>query len=584
MMKPKLFTAEWILCIALLILLFSLSSCKPEEQAPPVVYPSVCGDGVCSSNELVTCDIDCNLNVEAEPVLKTPADVLEDLRSRIRNYSAAERLKQVNPYVVSDNKILVESFTSYLPETGFRVASRYNLLSIGENVSDVIGVLNAFHLRDVLRGGVVRSSTEAFGPRAANYAQFLKLRTGKVVFGYEEESELVTTYLLFKEGEPILDYLLELQGGIFKFFERQKIQLLGHEYFIEEVTNNSMRLLGVSTPDTLLFRNQHGVWINNKPISGEVINVSFGKDYLRVVLLADEDIRIIPGTGLRSYLEKPEVLLTNRLDIDYEGLTEVPIFDIKFDKTREKYKLSFVTQRNLSYNIPLAYLSPFKAGDEEYNLVFQEGSNKSDYFVKKKDYFVISNNKEYNGLTNILRLVSIDDESHLILFEDPSLEKFYVYFEGKPGVNATADLIVYNVLHKVYVGANESISIDLNGNGRISNDNVPIITAGNGIIRINRADKEAMNISVITPKQMRENAKSDLKVDVIITQDGLSIDKQYLEMLQEPGKELLTGMTDYGALFLLKGGVDEDDQSGEDLTIKYPLVQRFADVIVKAYE
>ena len=185
----------------------------------------------------------------------------------------------------------------------------------------------------------------------------------------------------------------------------------------------------------------------------------------------------------------------------------------------------------------------------------------------------------------MLRLVNIDEDDHLILLEDPPLERFYVYFEGKPGVNATADLIVYNVLHKVYIGANESMSIDLNGNGRISsNDNVPIITAGNGIIRINRADEELMNISIITPKQMRENANSDLRLDIIITKDGLSIDKQYLEMFQEPGKELLVGMTDYGALFLLKGEVDEDDQSGEDLTIKYPVVQRFADVIVKAYE
>ncbi|HJX06250.1 MAG TPA: hypothetical protein VJ461_06080, partial [Candidatus Nanoarchaeia archaeon] len=355
---------ELMVIAALFTLSLFLSSCKPEEQQQPVVYPEVCGDWVCSANELVTCDIDCNLNIEAEPTIQTPAGVLEDLRSRIRNYSDAERMKQVNPFVVGDEKILVESFTSYLPKTGFRVASRYNLLSIGENVSDVIGVLNAFHLKEVLRGGVLRSSTEAFGPRVANYAQFLKLRTGMVVFGYEEESELVTTYLLFKEGEPILEYSLEMQGGIFKFFENQKIQFLGHEYFIEEVTNSSMKLLGVSTPDTLLFRNQHGVWINDKPVSEEILNVSFGKDYLRIALLADEDIRIIPGTGLRSYLDKPEVLLTNRLDIDYEGLTEVPTFDIKFDKTSERYKLGFVSQGNLSYNIPLSYLSPFKTGDE----------------------------------------------------------------------------------------------------------------------------------------------------------------------------------------------------------------------------
>jgi hypothetical protein len=55
-------------------------------------------------------------------------------------------------------------------------------------------------------------------------------------------------------------------------------------------------------------------------------------------------------------------------------------------------------------------------------------------------------------------------------------------------------------------------------------------------------------------------------------------------MVQENNKEVLLGMTDYGALFILKGEVDEDEQSGEDLTIQHPIVQRFADVIIKAYE
>jgi len=583
-MKPKVFTSEWILCIALLILLLSLSSCKPEAPEPPIVYANVCGDGVCSAKELGTCNVDCDTSLEVEPVVKTPADVLADLRSRIRNYTPEERLNFTNTYVNNDNKIFVESFTSYLPETGFMIASRYNLLSIGENLSSVIGELNKFHLREVLREGSVRSSTEAFGPRAALYEQFLKLRAGKVVFGYDDEADVVSTYLLFKEEEPILDYSFELTGGIFKFFEGEKIHFLGHEYILEEVSNTSLKLVGVTTPDELIFRNGRGVMVNGNTLSENDLNVTLKKDSLRVIILASEDIRIHEGRGLRSYMKRPEALLTNRLDIVYEGLSQVPVFDIKFDKMSSKYKLLFTTNKNITYNLPLAYLSPLKLGDDKSSLVYKEGMNKTDYVIKTKDYFIISNNKQLNGLTNIIRLMSIEDEDNVLVFEDPALEKFAVYFEGEPGVNATADLIVDRVVHKVYVGK-EGIAVDLDGNGRISQDNVPIITAGNGIIKINSAYHDAINVSVITPKEMRENNKTtSLEINVIIKDYGISVSKDDLELIYDPSTNSMLGMTDYGALFVVKSNIDEDYQSGEDLIIKYPLVQRFADVIVKAYE
>ncbi len=568
--------------IILFCIVFLISSCKPVEE--PVVYEYVCGDGVCSANEIGVCDIDCDLNIEQEPTIKTSADVLEELRSRIRNYSSEERLNQTNPYFEEDNKILVESFTSYLPSKGFRVASRYNLLGIGENISDVLGVLHKFHLREILRSGRLSSNTEAFGPRAAFYEQFLRLRTGRVVFGFDEEGEIISTYLLFEEEQPVLDYLMELQGGIFKFFEGETIHFLGHDYFIEEVTNNSMRFVGLTTPDTILFRNKHGVWVNDNIISNNELNVTFTQDYLRIILIAQDDIRILPGTGLRKYLAKPEALLTNRLDLVYEGLIDIPVFDIIFDKLSDKYKLRFITNKNMSYNIPFAYLNPLKMGSEKYNLVFEEGNDKSDYVIEEKDYFVINNNREYNGLTNILRLISVKEDDNIIVFEDPALEKFVVYFEGTPGVNASADLIIDNVLHKVYIGENEAISVDLDGNGRINSDKVPIVTAGNGIIRINSVDSDEINISLITPREMRENINSDLEINLVINNNGLTVDKNDVELIEEPGLDSLIGMTDYGALLILRKNLDKSEQRGEDLIIKYPLVQRFADVVVQGYE
>ncbi|MBW3000786.1 hypothetical protein KY341_02820 [Candidatus Woesearchaeota archaeon] len=567
-----------------MLLLFSvllLSSCKPSEPEL-VVYPHICGDGVCSADELGLCDFDCDLNLEPEPVIITPADVLEDLRSRIRNYSPVERLGMGNPVVESDDKIFVESFVSYLPEKGFRIASRHNLLSIGENISDVMAVLHKFHLREILRSGRLSSNTEAFGPRAAMYEQFLRLRTGKVDFGLDEYEEIISTFLLFEEEEPILDYIVEMKGGIFKFFEGEEINFLGHKYFIEEVTNTSMRLVGVTTPDTILFRHKHGVWVNDIIIPNTVLNVTLRHDYLRVTLVADEDIRILPGTGLRAYLIRPEAMLTNRLDLVYEGLMEVPEYDIIFDQSSGKFKLDFTSNKNLSYKIPFALMSPIKTGSEKYDLVYKEGSDKYDYFIEENDYFIINNKKEYKGLTNIIRLLSVKD--NVILFEDPALEKFYVYYEGTPGVNATAELIVDNVVHKVYIGPNDTISVDLDGNGRIGGDNVPIVTAGNGIIKIKNVDNNTINFSIITPKQMRENENTDLEIRIVIDKYRIKVNKEDLELFKMRGESSLIGMSDYGALFIISRNIDEDEQGGQDLSIKYPIVQRVADVLVKGYE
>ncbi|MBW2990704.1 hypothetical protein KY348_03300 [Candidatus Woesearchaeota archaeon] len=573
--KSMLVFAGIVLCLALF-----LSACKSDSKNR--VYEYVCGDGVCSASEHGVCGIDCNLNLEPEPVIKTPEDILEEFRNRRRVYTPSERIKMGNPDVENDEKILVESFASYLPTKGFRVVSRYNLLSIGENISEVMGVLNRFHLREVLRSARLSSNTEAFGPRAGLAEQFLSLKAGRVVFGVEEDSDLISTYLLYNEGEPIIDYTMQLKGGIFKFFEGESLNFLGHDYFIEEVTNTSMRLVGVSTPDTLFFRHNRGVWINDQTISNNVLNVSLEHDSLRIMLRAEDEIGILPSATLLEHMRRPETLLTNRLNILYEGLTEVPVFEIEFDMKSNRYKLSFITNKNMTYTVPIANLDPLRVGDDDHKLVYKEGSSKDDYVVKKKDYFIIGNRKEYNGLTNVIRLVSVKD--NLILFEDPALEKFYVYYKGTPGVNATGDLIIDNVKHKFYVGPDQTLSIDLDGDGSISNDKVPIVTAGNAIIRINSEDGNEINISLITPSEMREHESSDLETNIIIDSSGLSIPRQDLEMIKARRTDLMIGMNDYGTMFILKDYSDSREQKGEDLIIEYPVVQRFADVIIEAYE
>lgn len=576
--------------VALGLLMLTIAGCAPKIDEPPA-YASVCGDRVCSQGEEGKCDIDCYKPVEVEPgadavIFNTTQDYLEELKQRARQYTPEERqgMNTTNAAVQDDKKIIVESIEEYLPSIGFRVANRYNLLAINENISGVMGTLTGYNMREVLGGGRLSSNTEAFGPRVALYEQLLTLRSGRVIFGYEEESDKVTTYLQFKDGEPIFEYLLRINGGIFKFFEKQPIHFLGHDYVIEQVDNNSMVLAGVTTPDSIMFRTGHGILVNGRQISPEVINVTLGGDYLRIIIRAEDRINILPGSSLVDKLSNRAVLLTNRLDLEYLGLTDAPTINTMIERINNRYHLKMTNNLNMSYDVPLAYLSPFKTGGEDYSLIFQEGASSSDYNIMPDDYFIISNNRELNGVTNMIRLLDVSPEDNLLTFQDPALEKFYVYFQGTPGTNATADLLVYNVHHRINVGAGNAISVDMNGDGAINGGKPSIVTAGNGIIRINRLVNDQLNMSFITPKELRENAKADLETVIIVNNDDVRVVRDSLALEESPDSDTLLGLNDYGTAFILKKNVDDDQQGGEDLLIINPAYQRFADVVVKAYE
>ena len=160
-MRGRYFTV--FISILILLLIFLSAGCT-STKIGPVEYKHVCGDGVCTAEEVKRCNIDCELGIEAEPTVTTTEDVIAELRNRQRNYTPEERLEQENPVVQNDEKLMTESFTTYVPETGFRVADRYNLLSIGENITDILFILDKFHLREVLKSGRLSMSSSSRKP------------------------------------------------------------------------------------------------------------------------------------------------------------------------------------------------------------------------------------------------------------------------------------------------------------------------------------------------------------------------------------------------------------------------------------
>jgi hypothetical protein len=372
-----------------------------------------------------------------------------------------------------------------------------------------------------------------------------------------------------------------LNTGILKFFQEEKISFLGHDYFIVQVTNQTILLEGIDNKDSILLRNGHAAIVNGEEVSDEVLNVTFGYEYIKVIVQSPDDFTLLPGERLTDNIKR-RLLLTNRLDLKYNGMTEVPGTNTQIRKSTDNYKLNFQNNIDKNYTIPLARTNPFILGNEDYRFHFQEANNNLDFIIGKDDYFIISNNKEIGGITTLLRLRDVDYEDELIAFEDPSSEKFYVKFDGTPGKNAYADLLVYGVNHKVYVGTEERVSIDMNGDGAINKANLPLILKGNSIMRMN-LENNSLKIQFITPGSMREDKRTDLATTIILKEEIL-IPESSLNLEEDDARDQLAGMTDYGTIFIIKKDIDEDDQSGRELTINQPITQRFAEVILQAYE
>jgi hypothetical protein len=569
----------------------ALSGCTRTDQ----YTPGYCGDGMCSLEEEASCTADCHIssaNSTSDSADQSEQDWIRQKMEERRNNQNQTQNDNPNynavtpgtPLTQNKTSMIIKPIESMLPETDFIVASKYNLLSIGENISGVIGTLTGAQLPAILAGGTLRSNTEAFGPRIAYYQQRFNLRSGRVLFGYDEDRDLVSTYLEYKEGEPIWEYILVLNSGIIKFFQGQQIHFLGHDYILDQVTNQTMLLTGIDSPDTILLRDGHSAVVNSVEIPTDVLNVTFSYEYIKVIVQAPHNMRMLPGERVTDYISRRE-LLTNALDLEFSGISQTPSIGFTLKKMSTDYKLNIQNNIGYNYSLPIARMNPFMVGNDQYLFHYKEPNSNLDYIIGKKDHFIVTNNKETGGITTLLRLVSVDYADQLVQFEDPALESFYVHFEGDVGKNAFADMPIYGVNHRVYVGNNSRISVDMNGDGIVNGATVPIITIGNSLIKASQ-DSTSLTLRFITPGKLRENNRQDLETKIIINNDGVSIPQSSLQMHYDTlnVNEQLVGMTDYGTIFVIKQNIDDHTQTGDNLIINQPLAQRFAEVVLKAYE
>lgn len=206
---------------------------------------------------------------------------------------------------------------------------------------------------------------------------------------------------------------------------------------------------------------------------------------------ADGTTAFIPkGHGVKEFMRRPESLISDTLDLRYEGLTtpETTPFEINA-KGDDEYQLTFTNIQGAEYrNIPLLSNKDgtWKFGDDDDEFVFVEAADKATYNIGRNDYFVVSNDRGSGdadkSVTNVLRYEDYDDSDSVLELENLATG-------GQVNVpiasDGTGSLVVGGHTYAVNVSnvsaSEPTINVDLNADGGYG-DKVDITVWGGVVV------------------------------------------------------------------------------------------------------
>ncbi|MFQ5475180.1 MAG: hypothetical protein ACE5DM_05055, partial [Candidatus Nanoarchaeia archaeon] len=386
------------------------------------------------------------------------------------------------------------------------------------------------------------------------------------------------------------------------------------------IGRNKIELKDNNYTDSAAYEN---IDINEETIPGTevVIRASESSDQLRINdikyrLKAESSdfgtVYVPGGEGLRQHLRYPEAMLTGNWDIRYFGSTPDPfMYATRFDlipKGDESYKMKFVNNEGVSYNIPFVDNSNeksegFKYGTEDDQLRFYECQNSTIFCTEEDDYFILTDAEgsypsgSDTSVTRVIQYDNIDTNDKIVQFSDAATGGFSATYSGTEGSGASGTLQSGGKTYTFYVGPapGYNLSIDQNDDGDVAHDEVNIVIKGGGIIDLGpnqTADQtgglDQFNITLTTlAKNFDENGWLDMGLDdsVVITVKELSNNEADADIT-----ETLNGVARYG--FPDKDGyfsssaygvsaIESDETGNSDYAkITYPEVQALPQVYV----
>ncbi len=260
----------------------------------------------------------------------------------------------------------------------------------------------------------------------------------------------------------------ELLGG-----DLIELYLIPYHIRLKDQTNNTNFTRGIEVNGQNIAQAQvqmHGQWNNGTFTLNNIKYRVEGKNNQ-----VSGPVTVLRGQSMRAGLYQPESLLSPRWDITYQGMgplsgTPRPPRVIEIGgKDDNEFDISFVTQEGIQYQFEFIEhrSNPgYNFGDEENPLIFIEGENNSDFYIKENSLIILTDRNDDSGKTRVLEYDGRGNDQLVFRDRATELTKSFGIQTDAQG-NEFADVTMGGTIFRAYVAPNESLAMDLNGDGTI---------------------------------------------------------------------------------------------------------------------
>ncbi|MBW3014489.1 hypothetical protein KY335_04605 [Candidatus Woesearchaeota archaeon] len=311
---------------------------------------------------------------------------------------------------------------------------------------------------------------------------------------------------------------------------------------------------------------------------------------------AGKDVYVPPRNGIKNRLMEPGGMLVEDFDIISGGIIgsssaaapsatgSANLIHIR-PRGDDRYQLIFTNNRGQVYNVPFVSTeNGFKTGDNDGDLVYEEGNNPGDFNIRDNDYIVVTNSHgssaDGTDFTNVLRYQGYDASSRTLYFEDLAKGSYKTIVDGTGAGYLTIGGTSY-MLNVDLTDPQFAINVDQNADGSINGGEARVVILGGGIIDLGSGGPGSITLTSLS--KYFDDPTGNEVTTIDITDEGSYVDLNVPSQASITMHEVSTGgqrqgSTRYGALFQqLKRGGDPDE-----LKIFYPYGQRVAQVTVSS--
>lgn len=449
---------------------------------------------------------------------------------------------------------------------------------------------------------------------ATRYSQALKfdsitegLNGGNITFDKDEEG-MTSDFLTF--NDLVFDYRIIFSPGLESALDSnntlndladRRLFLFGKPYVFSKakISNNELELILFGESGRLNLKDDFtddsfssGVGINGEFIRAAKVKIKASQMNNRIIIseinyrllpIGKEDesiLRVPPRTSVGDNIKFPEALLSSNFDIYYGGLGSAGIATttsqssssgnfINFEPSGKGYSLKFINARGLAYEIS-SFLSNINGvvdyGDQRHNLIFQESSG---YFIDKDDFFIVMDQNDVDGETNIVQYHGINPSSNSLVLRE-NAGGFAAGSYDKNSGNGT--MIINGHQYPFQVDLNTDgnpIRVDLNGDEQINSGTSKIIVLGGGMLELNGGGLRTLNLNLRSKKRLFQDRQNDEVLTITVSEDSGRLTADVLNQADLPMQTDLQyidkGLSSYGAYFELNKRIKPST-----LKISYP--------------